>query len=61
MNYKTHMSKKDKNDGSLIIGPVDVNIPQHPVTLHGIMTRSTKQLTNTLMEFKGTRILYKGK
>ena len=61
INYKTHIAKRDKNDGSLIIGPVNVKIPQHPVTLHGIMTRSSKQLTNTLKEFKGTRILYKGK
>ena len=61
VSYKTHLAKKDKNDGSLIIGPVHVKIPQHPVTLHGIMARSSKQLTNTLKEFKETRILYKGK
>ena len=61
-NYTSHMWKtKDKNQGHLSIGPVHVDIPQHPVMLHGIMTRSTKQITNTLMEFKGTRILYKGK
>ena len=61
-NYSSHMWKtKDKNSGSLSIGPVHLNIPQHPVTLHGIMTRSTKQITSTLMEFKGTRILYRGK
>ena len=52
---------KDRNNGHLSIGPVHVDIPQHPVTLHGIMTRSTKQITSTLMEFKGTRILYRGK
>ena len=61
ISYKTHLAKRDKNDGSLFIGPVHVKIPQHPVTLHGIMARSSKQLTNTLKEFKGTRILYKGK
>jgi len=61
-NYSSHMWKtKDKNTGLLSIGPVHVDIPQHPVTLHGIMTRSTKQITSTLMEFKGTRILYRGK
>ena len=61
-NYTSHMWKtKDKNQGHLSIGPVHVDIPQHPVMLHGIMARSTKQITNTLMEFKGTRILYKGK
>ena len=61
VSYKTHIAKKDKNDCSLTVGPVHVKIPQHPVTLHGIMARSSKQLTNTLKEFKGTRILYKGK
>ena len=61
-NYTSHMWKsKDRNTGHLSIGPVHVDIPQHPVTLHGIMTRSTKQITSTLMEFKGTRILYRGK
>ena len=62
MTYSTLIWKtRDKNSSSLFIGPVLVNIPQHPVTLHGIMTRSTKEITSTLMEFKGTRILYKGR
>ena len=52
---------KDRNNGHLSIGPVHVEIPQHLVTLHDIMTRSTKQITSTLMEFNGTRILYRGK
>ena len=56
-NYTSHMWKsKDRNTGHLSIGPVHVDIPQHPVTLHGIMTRSTKQITSTLMEFKGTTV-----
>ena len=61
-NYTTHMWKaKDRNTGHLSIGPVHVDIPQHPVNLHGIMTRSTKQITSDLREFTGTRILYRGK
>ena len=54
-------TKHDKNSGHLHIGPVHVDIPQHPVNLHGIMIRSTKQISSTLMEFKGTRILHRGK
>lgn len=39
---------KDKNSGLLSIGPVTIDIPQHPVVLHGMMTRSSKQLSSTL-------------
>jgi hypothetical protein len=34
-----------------------VEIPQHPVDLHGIVTRGTKELSSTLQEFRGVRIL----
>ncbi|KAG4067242.1 hypothetical protein HA402_000233 [Bradysia odoriphaga] len=43
---------KDKNSGLLSIGPVMVDIPQHPVALHGMMTRSSKQLSSTLQELR---------
>lgn len=43
---------KDKNSGLLSIGPVNVDIPQHPVALHGMMTRSSKQLSSTLQELR---------
>lgn len=39
---------KDKNNGLLSIGAVNIDIPQHPVALHGVMTRSSKQLSTTL-------------
>lgn len=44
------MSKrsKDRNSALLTIGPVNIDIPQHPVVLHGMMTRSSKQLSTTL-------------
>lgn len=32
------------------IGPVRVELPQHPVALHGVMTRSSRQLSSTLQE-----------
>lgn len=39
---------KDKNSGLLTIGAVNVDIPQHPVALHGMVTRGSKQLSSTL-------------
>ncbi|XP_046402633.1 transmembrane protein KIAA1109 isoform X3 [Ischnura elegans] len=46
---------KDKNSGLLTVGPVCVDIPQHPVALHGMMTRGSKQLSSTLQELRVTR------
>ncbi|XP_059220165.1 bridge-like lipid transfer protein family member 1 isoform X6 [Stomoxys calcitrans] len=43
---------RDKNSGLLSIGPVNIEIPQHPVALHGMMTRSSKQLSSTLQELR---------
>lgn len=43
---------KDKNSGLISIGPVNIDIPQHPVALHGMMTRSSKQLSSTLQELR---------
>lgn len=40
--------QKDKNSGLLTVGAVNIDIPQHPVALHGMMTRSSKQLSSTL-------------
>lgn len=39
---------KDKNSGLLTVGAIAVDIPQHPVALHGMMTRGSKQLSSTL-------------
>lgn len=39
---------KDKNSALLTIGAVVIEIPQHPVALHGMVTRSSKQLSSTL-------------
>lgn len=46
---------KDKNSGLVSIGPVNIDIPQHPVALHGMMTRSSKQLSSTLQELRVKR------
>lgn len=46
---------KDKNSGLLTIGAVNIDIPQHPVALHGMVTRGTKQLSSTLQELRVTR------
>lgn len=47
---------KDKNSGLLSVGPVHVDIPQHPGVLHGMMTRGSKQLSSTLQEFRVPRM-----
>nr|CAD7425599.1 unnamed protein product [Timema monikensis] len=46
---------KDKNSGLLTIGAVNIDIPQHPVALHGMMTRGSKQLSSTLQELRTPR------
>lgn len=38
----------DQNSAKLKVGAIDIDIPQHPVALHGMMTRGTKQLSSTL-------------
>lgn len=47
----TSLSRKTKakNSALITIGDVHVDIPQHPVILHDMMTRSSKQLSSTLM------------
>ncbi|XP_063974640.1 bridge-like lipid transfer protein family member 1 isoform X5 [Diachasmimorpha longicaudata] len=47
--------QKDKNSGLFTIGAVNIDIPQHPVALHGMMTRGSKQLSSTLQELRVTR------
>lgn len=37
------------------VGGVRVDLPQHPVALHGVMTRSSRQLSSTLQELGVTR------
>lgn len=41
--------------GLLTIGAVNIDIPQHPVALHGMVTRGSKQLSSTLQELRVTR------
>jgi len=43
-----------------ILSKFQVDIPQHPVDLHSIVTRGTKELSSTLQEFRGVRILQRG-
>ena len=52
---------KDKNCGTLSIDLVQVEIPQHPVDLHSIVTVTTKELSSTLQEFRGTILQQRGK
>lgn len=54
--YSGHSkSAKEKNSALITIGPINVDIPQHPVALHGMMTRSSKQISNTLQELRVPR------
>ncbi|KAK6639579.1 hypothetical protein RUM43_007852 [Polyplax serrata] len=46
---------RDKNSGLLTVGAINIDIPQHPVVLHGMMTRGSKQLSSTLQELGVTR------
>lgn len=45
----------DSNLARIIIENIEVDIPQHPVALHGMMTRSGKQLSTTLQELRYSR------
>nr|XP_027205737.1 transmembrane protein KIAA1109-like [Dermatophagoides pteronyssinus] len=51
-NFKTSL---DTNHARIMIGNVEIDIPQHPVALHGMMTRSGRQLTTTLQELRYSR------
>lgn len=46
---------KDTNSALLTIGPVAIDIPQHPIALHGMVTRSSRQLSTTLQELRSSR------
>lgn len=46
---------KDKNNALLTVGAIFIDIPLHPIQLHGMVTRSSKQLSTTLQELRVTR------
>ncbi|KAK3599977.1 hypothetical protein CHS0354_012630 [Potamilus streckersoni] len=43
---------KGHNSALVSVGEIDIDIPQHPVVLHGMMARSSRQLSTTLQEFR---------
>ncbi|XP_052791422.1 bridge-like lipid transfer protein family member 1 isoform X3 [Mya arenaria] len=43
---------KGHNSALVSVGEIEVDIPQHPVVLHGMLTRGTTQLSSTLQEFR---------
>ncbi|CAL1545950.1 unnamed protein product, partial [Lymnaea stagnalis] len=43
---------KEHNSTLVSIGVVDIDIPQHPVILHDMMSRSSKKITATLQELR---------
>lgn len=46
---------KDSNNALLTVGPIVMDIPQHPIALHGMVTRSSRQLSTTLQELRSSR------
>ena len=49
----TSIARRDKSHNAtlLTVGLVDIDIPQHPGVLHGVVSRSSKRLSSTLQEF----------
>ena len=43
---------KGHNSALVSIGEIDIDIPQHPVVLHDMLTRGTNKLSTTLQEFR---------
>ncbi|GFO25616.1 fragile site-associated protein, partial [Plakobranchus ocellatus] len=43
---------KEHNSTLVTIGVIDIDIPQHPVILHDMMSRSSKRITATLQELR---------
>lgn len=52
LHTKVKRRGKGHNSALVSIGEIDVDIPQHPVVLHGMLTRGTTQLSSTLQEFR---------
>lgn len=48
-------NRKYTNSARVVIGAIEIDIPQHPVALHGMMTRSGRQLSTTLQELRSSR------
>ncbi|BFZ14882.1 hypothetical protein BsWGS_17921 [Bradybaena similaris] len=50
----TSVMRRNKEHNSILvsIGVIDVDIPQHPVILHDMMSRSSKKITATLQELR---------
>lgn len=43
---------KEHNSAMVSVGAINVDIPQHPVVLHGMVTRSSREISSTLLEFR---------
>ena len=49
--YSTEAQKRaarERNSALVTIGNITIDIPQHPVALHSMVTRSSAHLSNTL-------------
>lgn len=46
---------REGNSAELLIGPILVDVPEHPITLHGMVTRSSRLLTDTIQELRSNQ------
>lgn len=46
---------KETNSAHLMIGPILLDIPQQPSALHGMVTRSSRQISTTIQELRSSR------
>ena len=45
----------EKNMAVVTLGIVDIDIPQHPVALHSMMTRSSRAISRHITEIQSQR------
>jgi len=50
-------ANKDKNIALVTVGVIDVEIPQHPVALHTMMTKSSRTLSRHITDIQSQRCL----
>ena len=51
----THNLGREGNLVQLSVGPINVDVPEHPITLHGMVTRSSRLLSDTIQELRSNQ------
>ena len=52
MTRQDKQGQGESNSAHLIVGPILLDIPQQPSTLHGMVSRSSRQISSTLQELR---------